>query len=306
MQQSSHLLMIRPVNFGFNPETAVNNRFQADTGLNVQQKALKEFNGLLQLLENNRVHVTVINDTAVPYTPDSIFPNNWISFHDDGLVFIYPMFAENRRLEKKPHILEFLKKEFEISNVIDLSRFETENRFLEGTGSMVLDRENRIAYACLSPRTDAGLLSEYCRIAGYTFVSFIAKDNTGELIYHTNVMMCVADTYAVVCLESIPDKYDQRCLSDSLSASGKEIIEISLNQVNCFAGNMLQVKNNNDELLLVMSSQAYHSLNMFQVNRLKQFNRIVHSPLETIERSGGGSARCMLAEIYCNRKKMPL
>ena len=306
MQQSSHLLMIRPVNFGFNPETAVNNRFQADTGLNVQQKALEEFNGLLQLLENNRVRVTVINDTAVPYTPDSIFPNNWISFHEDGSVFIYPMFAENRRLEKKPHILEFLKKEFEISDVIDLSRFETENRFLEGTGSMVLDRVNRIAYACLSPRTDAGLLSEYCRIAGYTCVSFIANDNTGELIYHTNVMMCVADTYAVVCLESIPDKYNQRFLSDSLSASGKEIIEISLNQVNCFAGNMLQVKNNNDELLLVMSTQAYHSLNTFQVNRLKLFNRIVHSPLETIERSGGGSARCMLAEIYCNRKKMPL
>ena len=306
MQQSSHLLMIRPVNFGFNPETAVNNRFQADTGLNVQQKALEEFNGLLQLLENNRVRVTVINDTAVPYTPDSIFPNNWISFHEDGSVFIYPMFAENRRLEKKPHILEFLKKEFEISDVIDLSRFETENRFLEGTGSMVLDRVNRISYACLSPRTDAGLLNEYCRIAGNTCVSFIANDNTGELIYHTNVMMCVADTYAVVCLESIPDKYNQRFLSDSLSASGKEIIEISLNQVNCFAGNMLQVKNNNDELLLVMSTQAYHSLNTFQVNRLKLFNRIVHSPLETIERSGGGSARCMLAEIYCNRKKMPL
>ncbi len=294
--------MIRPVNFGFNPETAVNNRFQADSGKNVQQKALEEFNGLQGLLEKNHVTLTVINDTAEPFTPDSIFPNNWISFHEDGSVFLYPMFAVNRRLEKKPHILEQLKKEFVISNLIDLSRYETENRFLEGTGSLVLDRVNRIAYACLSPRTDARLLDEYCRMAGYTPVSFISKDMAGEDIYHTNVMMCVADAYAVVCLESIPDEKEKLRLRSCLAATGKEIIEISLQQVNSFAGNMLQVKNRNDEFLLVMSSKAYHSLNTAQVSRLEYFNRIVHSPLDMIETSGGGSARCMLAEIYCNRK----
>ena len=294
--------MIRPVNFGFNPETAVNNSFQENTGADVQQKALEEFNGLVTLLENNHVRLTVINDTAKPSTPDSIFPNNWISFHEDELVFIYPMFAANRRLEKKPHILEKLTREFSISKVIDLSSYEKENRFLEGTGSMVLDRVNRIAYACLSPRTEAGILNEWCRLAGYMPVSFISKDITGNDIYHTNVMMCLADKYAVVCMESIPDKKDQLRLKDSLTASGKEIIEISIQQVNCFAGNMLQVINSKGELLLVMSAQAYQSLDTKQVNILQQFNRIIHSPLDTIETSGGGSARCMLAEVFCKTK----
>ena len=228
--------MIRPVNFGFNPETAVNNSFQENTGADVQQKALEEFNGLVSLLEKNHVHLTVMDDTTEPFTPDSIFPNNWISFHEDGSVFIYPMFAVNRRFEKKPHILEKLKEEISISKVIDLSRFEKENRFLEGTGSMVLDRVNRIAYACLSPRTDAGLLNDWCRLAGYTPLSFISRDITGKEIYHSNVMMCVADRYAVVCSDAILDKKEQLRLCDSLNASGKEIIEISLQQLHCFAG----------------------------------------------------------------------
>lgn len=293
--------MIRPVNFGFNPETAVNNSFQENTGADVQQKALEEFNGLVSLLEKNHVHLTVMDDTTEPFTPDSIFPNNWISFHEDGSVFIYPMFAVNRRFEKKPHILEKLKEEISISKVIDLSRFEKENRFLEGTGSMVLDRVNRIAYACLSPRTDAGLLNEWCRLAGYTPLSFISRDITGKEIYHSNVMMCVADRYAVVCLDAILDKKEQLRLCDSLNASGKEIIEISLQQLHCFAGNMLQITNKEGELLLVMSTQAYRSLNHKQVNNLQRFNRIIHSPLDTIETSGGGSARCILAEIFCNK-----
>lgn len=292
--------MIRPVNFGFNPETAVNNSFQADTGTDAQQKALEEFNGLVRLLEKNLVRLTVFDDTAEPYTPDSIFPNNWISFHEDGTVFIYPMFATNRRLEKKPHILEKLTGKLSISKVIDLSYHEMENRFLEGTGSLVLDRANRIAYASLSPRTDAGLLLEWCRLAGYTPVSFISGDISGNIIYHTNVMMCVADKYAVVCMESIPDKKEQLRLNDSLTASGKEIIEISLQQVNCFAGNMLQVMNSMGELLLVISAQAFRSLDTKQVNKLQRYNRIIHSPLDTIETCGGGSARCMLAEIFRN------
>lgn len=300
MQQSSHLLMIRPVNFGFNPETAVNNSFQENTGADVQQKALEEFNGLVSLLENNHVRLTVMNDTAEPFTPDSIFPNNWISFHEDGVVFIYPMFAVNRRLEKKPHILDKLKEELSIRKVVDLSSYEKGDLFLEGTGSMVLDRVNRIAYACLSPRTDAGLLNEWCLLAGYTPVSFISRDIAGKEIYHSNVMMCVADRYAVVCLDAIPDNKEQLRLSDSLSASGKEIIEISLQQLHCFAGNMLQIINSEGESLLVMSTQAYRSLNQKQVNNLQRFNRIIHTPLDTIETNGGGSARCMLAEIFCN------
>ena len=210
------VLMIEPVAFGYNPETAVNNYFQKKDNEKLEDiavKALAEFKNMVELLTASGMRVVVVKDTEYPPTPDSIFPNNWISFHEDGSVFIYPMFAVNRRFEKKPHILEKLKEEISISKVIDLSRFEKENRFLEGTGSMVLDRVNRIAYACLSPRTDAGLLNEWCRLAGYTPLSFISRDITGKEIYHSNVMMCVADRYAVVCLDAIPDKKEQLRLS---------------------------------------------------------------------------------------------
>lgn len=298
MQCCAHILMIRPVNFGFNAETAVNNKFQVNISDNVQQQALEEFNGLVSLLTNNKVSLTVITDTVVPHTPDSIFPNNWISFHEDGTVFIYPMFAANRRLEKKPHIFENLKANLLITEIKDLSRYETENFFLEGTGSMVLDRENRIAYASLSPRTDKHILGEFCSMAGYTPCSFTSADNSGNAIYHTNVMMCVADKFAVICLDAIRDEQERLMVSGSLKGSGKEIIDISLQQINAFAGNMLQVRNSEGELLLVMSSQAFGSLNTEQVKRLEKFSRIIHTPLDTIESCGGGSARCMMAEIF--------
>jgi len=293
--------MIRPVSFVYNEETAVNNAFQSaseETTANVQQKALQEFDDFVALLRSNGVDVTVVEDTPVPHTPDSIFPNNWVSFHSNGTVLLYPMFAVNRRAERKPHVLDKIKQQFAITEMIDLSGFESENIFLEGTGSMVLDRDNRIAYACLSPRTDEKVLNEFCRRMQYSAVLFEATDGNGQAIYHTNVMMCVADRYIVICLESIASPEEQQRVTDAIARTGKTIIPITLKQMNHFAGNMLQVENNKGEKLLVMSTQAFESLTEDQVNTLSSFNRILHSSLTTIESNGGGSARCMMAEVH--------
>ena len=291
--------MIRPVNFSFNAETAVNNAFQvAGTTSDAQQQALKEFEDFVALLRGNGVDVTVIDDTPDPYTPDSIFPNNWVSFHEQGLVCLYPMYAANRRLERKPWILQELGRAFRIGQTLDFSGYELEGLFLEGTGSMVLDREQKIAYACLSPRTDRKVLLDFCRQTGYTPEIFTAVDDRGRAIYHTNVMMCVADRYIVVCLDSLPVPAERQHLTDTIRSGGKELIAISLDQMNHFAGNMLQVHNDKGERLLVMSSQAYHSLSPQQIGQLSSYNRILHSPLTTIETNGGGSARCMMAEIH--------
>jgi len=302
MQNTAHLLMIQPVNFGFNDQTAVNNSFQKHIDGDVQQKALQEFTDLVALLRNNKVDVTVVEDSLDPSTPDSIFPNNWISFHDDGRIFLYPMFAVNRRHERKDTVLEAVKNNFLIKEIIDLSRSEAEELFLEGTGSMVLDRDNKIAYACLSPRTDEKILNEFCSMAGYSPVTFRSRDSTGMNIYHTNVMMCIAKTFAVVCLESVVNERERKDLVCSLEKTNKEIVDISLQQLNSFAGNMLQVKNTDDELLLVMSTQAFESLTDVQVETLQKHNRIIHSSLNTIETAGGGSARCMMAEVFLGRK----
>ena len=291
MQCTSHLLMIQPVNFSFNAQTAVNNSFQKNIGADIQQKALQEFNDFVALLRKNKVDVTVIEDTVEPSTPDSIFPNNWISFHDDGRIFLYPMFAANRRLERKASVLEAVKNKFIVTEIIDLSKYEDDQFFLEGTGSMVLDRENKIAYACLSARTDEKILNEFCRLTNFTPVTFRSADSTGVAIYHTNVMMCIAGSYAVVCLESIADDAERKNVIASLQKTYKEIIDISQQQLNCFAGNMLQVKNVNGELLLVMSTQAYQSLTTAQIETLQEHNRIIHSSLLSIETAGGGSAR---------------
>lgn len=298
-QTTSHLLMIRPVNFGFNAETAVSNAFQvAGNDAGAQQKAQQEFDAFVGLLQQNGVDVTVVEDTPEPYTPDSIFPNNWVSFHNDGTVVLYPMYAANRRLERKPGVLEAVKKKFSIRNTIDLSSHEAENVFLEGTGSMVLDRDNKIAYACLSPRTDYFVLTEFCEKMGYTAEVFDAIDQKGQAIYHTNVMMCVADKYVVICLQAIAAEHEKEQVTASIIKSGKTIIPISYEQMNHFAGNMLQISSNSNEKLLVMSSQAYASLTKEQVQQLESFNTIIHSPLTTIETNGGGSARCMMAEIH--------
>lgn len=291
--------MIRPVNFAFNAETAVNNAFQvAGETDHVQETARREFDGFVSLLRENGVDVTVVEDTPVPYTPDSIFPNNWVSFHADGTILLYPMFAPNRRAERKPHVLQALADRFTIRQTLDLSGFEQQDLFLEGTGSMVLDRDQQVAYACLSPRTDRTVLEEFCAKMHYRAVIFDAVDAAGQPIYHTNVMMCVADRYVVICLDSIPDAGQRQLVSDSITTSGKVIIPISLNQMAHFAGNMLQVQNASGEHLLIMSSQAFQSLNQEQRGQLTAFNRILHAPLNTIESNGGGSARCMLAEIH--------
>lgn len=295
--------MIRPVNFGFNTETAVNNAFQvAGQDAQAQQKAQEEFDGFVQTLHNNGVDVTVVNDTPEPHTPDSIFPNNWISFHADGTVCLYPMFAVNRRQERKPHVVEKLRERFIIERTYDLTTQETQNRFLEGTGSMVLDRDLKLAYACLSPRTHKTVLDEWCRNLDYQPIVFDAVDANGRPIYHTNVVMCVADRYVVICLEALPNTQEREMVTNTINQSGKELISITLEQMNRFAGNMLQVASIPGETLLVMSTQAYQALQPEQVNRLRSYNRIIHAPLYTIETNGGGSARCMMAEIFLERR----
>ena len=303
MQTTNHILMIRPVDFKFNRQTAVNNKFQQASEQNgVQELALREFDNFAELLRSNGVDVTVINDTLDPETPDSIFPNNWISFHENGEVFLYPMFSENRRLERRKDIIEQLADKFNIEMVTDLSEYENQEIFLEGTGSMVLDREHKLAYACLSLRTDEQVLADWCRLSGYTPVTFKADDQDGFPIYHTNVMMCLVDHFAVICLESIQNYQERELVMQYLIHTGKEIIEISISQMNHFAGNMLQVKNKNGEGLLVMSEQAYSSLTEIQIFLLEKYCRMVHSSLDTIEKNGGGSARCMLAEIHLKKK----
>jgi hypothetical protein len=304
MQITSHILMIRPVNFTFNAETAVNNSFQAasENG-NVQAQALQEFDELVNILKNNGVDVTVIDDTPEPFTPDSIFPNNWISFHHNGTVCLYPMFAENRRLERDPQIIQTLTHKFKVHKSIDFSFYENEKHFLEGTGSMVLDRDDRIAYACLSPRTDEKVLKDFGKTMGYKCVAFNAVDGNDNAIYHTNVMMCVAEKYVVINLNSIHSKEEREKVIETIKNSRKDLIKISDEQMNHFAGNMLQIKNASGEKLLVMSTKAYESLEPDQIKKLSRYNKIIHSKLNTIESNGGGSARCMIAEIHLPEKE---
>lgn len=303
MQTTNHILMIRPVDFKFNTQTAGNNRFQQENKeTDIQQKALKEFDDFVLLLRKNGVDVTVISDTLDPETPDSIFPNNWVSFHENGQIYLYPMFSENRRLERRTDILEILERDFGVSSKIDLSDYERQHRYLEGTGSMVLDRENKIAYACLSLRTDKEILGDFCRQAGYKAVVFNSADASGFPVYHTNVMMCIGTGFAVACLASIPDVREQEKVVRSLHDTGKEIIAINMDQMNRFAGNMLEIQNNKGQSLLVMSEQAYMSLSKEQIGSLERHSKLIYSPLYTIEKNGGGSARCMLAEIHLPKR----
>lgn len=303
MQTTSHLLMIRPVDFKFNPQTAGNNKFQQRSeNPDTQQQALKEFDNFAALLLENGVDVTVINDTLTPETPDSLFPNNWVSFHQDGGVYLYPMFSENRRQERRNDILKALSERFRLGVVTDLSAYEQQGQYLEGTGSMVLDREHKIAYACLSVRTSMEVLKDFCHKSGYRAVVFRAEDTDGFPIYHTNVMMCVGSEFAVVCLDCVKDKAERELLVKNISATGKEIISITMDQMNHFAGNMLEVENRQGEHLLVLSAQAKNSLSFEQVAKLSHYARLISSPLYTIEKNGGGSARCMLAEIHLQQR----
>jgi hypothetical protein len=299
MQNTNHLLMIKPVRFTFNEQTAVNNAFQQnEADSSVAIKAANEFKHFAEKLMQHGIDVTIVEDTPEPHTPDSIFPNNWISFHTNGTIVLYPMFAPNRRLERKPDVLNAISKKFSIQHQIDLSYLEDQNQFLEGTGSMVLDREHKIAYACLSPRTDEHALKVFSEKMGYSIVQFHASDKNNMPIYHTNVMMCVADRYVVICLDSIKNKEERKKVEEVIQQSGKKITPISFEQMEHFAGNMLQVINEKGNKFLVMSTQAYESLTKEQIEELNSFNTIIHSNINTIEKNGGGSARCMLAEVF--------
>ncbi|MEA5139018.1 citrulline utilization hydrolase CtlX [Arcicella rigui] len=302
-QTTSHILMIRPVRFGFNEQTAVSNAFQnqafgQETQATSQQIALQEFDQMVEELRKAGVDIIVVEDTENPHTPDSIFPNNWVSFHSDGTVILYPMQAENRRLERREDIIEKLAERFAVKQTVDLSVFEQEEKYLEGTGSMVLDRINKIAYACLAPRTHTEVLEAFAQKSGYEIVSFDAVDGNGKQIYHTNVLMCVGRKFSVICLEAIPNAEQRLKVKNSLESHGKTVIEISLAQMNQFAGNMLEVQNQRGENILVMSSAAFNSLNEVQLQALENFCTIRHFDLSMIEGNGGGSARCMMAEVH--------
>ena len=304
MQYTSNILMIRPASFRMNEETAVNNYFQSETQLDprmVVGAAQREFDEFVALLRANGVNVIVVEDIKENDTPDALFPNNWISMHEDGKVGLYPMFAENRRRERREDILNVLEENgFEISEVIDYSSAEDEEVFLEGTGSLILDRENGIAYCALSDRADEELLFEFCEDFEYTpiiFGAYQSANNKRLPIYHTNVMMCVADQFAVICLESIDDTKERKAVKEQLKSTGKKIVTITEKQMHDFAGNMLQVKANSGPAL-VMSDRAYRSLQPDQIKTLEGFGPIIHPKLEIIETCGGGSARCMMAEIF--------
>ena len=309
VQMTDKILMIRPVSFGYNEQTAVSNHYQKlltnISSKDIQTKALTEFDDFVSILQNSGVNVIVIEDTKEPHTPDSIFPNNWLSFHSDGSICIYPMYAKNRRLERREDIFDTLADNYDIHiEVIKyFTEFENHNKYLEGTGSMVLDRENKICYAAISVRTDEVAVLRFCEELDYHPVCFTAKQDVNEermAIYHTNVMMCVADKFVVICLEAIDDKSEREHVVRKITDTNKEIIEITQEQKHSFAGNMLQVMG--DKPYLVMSRSAFISLTDQQKSVIEKYCSIIYSSLETIEASGGGSARCMMAEVFLPKK----
>jgi len=311
-QTTNSILMIRPVAFRMNEQTAVNNYYQkVIDGLlpaTVNAKAQQEFDAFVAKLKSVGVDVIVVEDTLNPDTPDSIFPNNWISFHENGDIALFPMFAENRRLERREDILDILEeKGFIIENIMDYTSAEEDNFYLEGTGSILLDRANGKAYCALSPRADEELFIEFCEdfdLNPIIFEAFQTVNGERKLIYHTNVMMCIGETYTVICADSIDDKKERKMVIDSLKGDDKEVIYLTEDQVNNFAGNMLEVKGANDRRYLVMSSAAYKSLTKKQIAQLEEHVTILSSSLDTIEACGGGSARCMMAEIFLPKEEI--
>lgn len=305
-QSTNTLLMIRPVAFRMNEQTAVNNYYQKvlenTTPATVNAKAQQEFDAFVEKLRKVGVNVIVVEDTLDPDTPDSIFPNNWISFHENGDVVLYPMFAENRRLERREEILDMLEEEgFAVQDIMDYTSAEEDDIFLEGTGSIILDRANAKAYCALSPRADEELFIEFCEdfdLAPVIFEAYQTVNGERKHIYHTNVMMCIGESFAVICADCIDDKQERKMVLDNLKNDGKDIILISEEQVNNFAGNMLEVKGTNGQRFVVMSQSAYQSLTPEQIKKLESHAQILYSSLDTIEACGGGSARCMMAEVF--------
>jgi hypothetical protein len=306
MQSASTVFMVRPTRFFFNEETAASNHFQRPlAGLEpeqVQKRAFAEFDAMVAALRARGVAVEVFEDTADPPKPDAVFPNNWLTLHPDGRVLLYPMCAPSRRPERRPDILAALDEKFRIEEIIDLSGHEQEGRFLEGTGSLIFDHVHRVVYAGLSPRTDAGLLADVAARLGYRPVAFHAHDAQGQVIYHTNVMMCVGEGFAVVCLESITDPAERAAVADSLTHTGHEIVAISLAQVARFSGNMLTLQPAAGRELLALSQSAFDALTEAQKQALSGYCDLLPLPIPTIETIGGGSARCMLAEVFLPRR----
>lgn len=308
-QITSTIMMIRPVAFRYNEQTAVNNYYQKVLdGLSAHQvnaKAQEEFDAFVNTLRSKGVDVLVIDDTIEPNTPDSIFPNNWISFHSDGRIALYPMCAKNRRLERRMDIVNRFQSEFEVSSITDFTAYENSELYLEGTGSMLFDRENKIVYAALSVRTDESVLDDFCDKFNYKKVCFTSNQTVGDqrlAIYHTNVMMCLGETFAVLCADTVDDAIERANLVKSLQSTGKEIIYISEPQKHQFAGNMLQLQSYSGKKYLVMSASAHQSLNETQVQQIEKHCEIISSSLDTIEACGGGSARCMMAEVFLPKK----
>lgn len=301
LQITGHLLMIRPRNFSYNAITAENNVFQMkaaeEDALHIRTKAIEEFDTFVSSIREEGVIINVIEDTEEPVKPDAVFPNNWISFHDDGTVVTYPMFSSNRRIERREDLIDELRNRYEIRERIRLEGAEEEEKFLEGTGSILFDREHKIAYACLSVRTDDYLFRSHCAYLGYEPVSFTSVDQNRFPVYHTNVMMALGEKFAIICLESIVNKEERALVTTKLQSSGKEIIEISLEQMNSFAGNMLQVQGKGGAVT-IMSKSAFESLYEEQIAQIEKSSRILYSDVSTIEKYGGGSVRCMMAEIF--------
>jgi hypothetical protein len=293
------LLMVRPYQFYFNQQTAANNFFQSDIDIeNANELALAEFDTMVEQLRAHQIKVNVVQDTKDPSTPDAIFPNNWVSTHHNGTLCLYPMFAENRRAERKSTVLDFLYSNYKIQNVLDLTDLEKEGKFLEGTGSMVLDHQNKIAYGCLSERLDKEAFTNWCDKMQFNPIAFKAVDDKAQPIYHTNVLMCMGNQFVVICLESIPNELEKQMLLESFLQTNKEVITISQDQLNHFAGNMLQVFDMHEKPHLIMSEQAHASLHPAQIKSLEKYNPILPISIPTIEALGGGSTRCMMAEIY--------
>lgn len=302
-QLASSVLMIRPARFESNPHTAESNKFQGKTDASPQEQqaaAAREFELIAQQISDSGINVIRVDDTDEPHTPDSIFPNNWVSFHADGTVVLYPMLAVNRRTERRQDIIDMLVSEhgFQVSEVIDLTGHEADQHFLEGTGSLVLDRVNRIAYACLSPRTHLDPLGDFAQRLDYDIVAFDAVDRDGAAIYHTNVLMNVGETLAVICDEAIPDENQRKAVVQSLANTGHEVLSLSMDQMEAFAGNMLELRNTSGQKLIAMSDQARRSLTESQIAAIEKSATLVSAPIDNIESSAGGSVRCMLAEIH--------
>lgn len=303
-QSTSTIMMVRPAAFQSNPETAESNAFQDyDTSLEpkgIHESAVQEFDSLVQTLRQAGVNVVVVEDLADPKTPDAVFPNNWITTHRDGTVITYPMMAKSRRLERRPDVYEDILPAagFSITQHIDLSSWESQGRYLEGTGSLVLDREHRIAYACRAPRTDDLLVVEFSQQLNYRTEIFDASDRHGLPIYHTNVLMCIGTGYAVICGDAIVDSQERDRVLNRLEQTGHELILLTFDQLEDFAGNMLELKNNKGERLLAMSSRAHASLREDQKSRLGHYATVISSPIRVIEDNSGGSVRCMMAEIF--------